>query len=578
MLAQNIDELRFEIDTLADIIQKAEKVVGSETKLRQLKETLQDLDRSYPNEKILVFTESLDTLDYLVNNIRSWGYTVNTIHGSMNGDERKQAETVFRDTTRVMVATEAAGEGINLQFCHLMINYDLPWNPNRLEQRMGRIHRYGQRLPVFIFNLVAADTREGEILVRLFEKLDSIKAIMGNDKIFDVISDIVPGKSLSQMMLDATVRSKQQKQILSELDGIVGDSSAIKNQMKDSFTTKQMNVTALRGIGELINEKSLAPEYSKYLFCNIIRAAGGQVQDEGQTAQITVPPPISGGKFLASFEKGVHDKMPDTEFITFGHPVFEAALQWARTKFSADIMNKTTVRDPTGRLDGYLVFYTGNVHHGAGKSISSHMVACLINPKTDTIKSVSPSVLLDLDWSEDVSSADNVDIDYLQKAASPLVGQELKSHVSNMAQYGRIQADMAQKYGLKSMDFLLDSIEGDILRLLDRKRRGNKVDLAIYNKREDRNKYRMARKNLQQRIESDLDLRIEEISLIGAIHVIPVPSKTSRQSAHDAGIEFEMQHDRMPESVSGQGYGFDMRSYTNPPISSASASGTPSRI
>ena len=115
----------------------------------------------------MIFTESRDTLEYLEKRLRKWGYKVNTIHGGMHPDERIAAEQVFKQETQVLVATEAAGEGINLQFCHLMINYDIPWNPNRLEQRMGRIHRYGQKYEVFVYNLVAADTVEGKIFTKI---------------------------------------------------------------------------------------------------------------------------------------------------------------------------------------------------------------------------------------------------------------------------------------------------------------------------------------------------------------------------------------------------------------------------
>ena len=180
--------------------------------------TIVELDRGYPDEKILVFTESRDTMEYLTQRIRDMGYEVNNIHGTMPPKARKEAEAVFRDRTRIMVATEAAGEGINLQFCHLMINYDLPWNPNRLEQRMGRVHRYGQKRPVYVFNMVAADTREGEIMQTLFAKLEEIKAAVGSDKVFDVISDIVPGKTLSQMLLDATVKAKTPEAHTERLD------------------------------------------------------------------------------------------------------------------------------------------------------------------------------------------------------------------------------------------------------------------------------------------------------------------------------------------------------------------------
>ena len=144
---------------------------------RCVDEVLERIDLFRSGEKLLIFTEAKDTLDYLAENLAAWGLRVNHIDGSMAPAERRAAELAFRDPAgaQVMVATEAAGEGINLQFCHLMINYDLPWNPARLEQRMGRIHRYGQKHdPVVIMNLVAPSTREGKVLKVLLDKLEKI--------------------------------------------------------------------------------------------------------------------------------------------------------------------------------------------------------------------------------------------------------------------------------------------------------------------------------------------------------------------------------------------------------------------
>ena len=148
-----------------------------------------------PKMKLLVFTEHKDTLDYLAGDgkdgrplgkLREWGLTVTQIHGGMKiGDRdtpgtRIYAEREFRSTAQVLVATEAAGEGINLQFCWFMINYDIPWNPVRLEQRMGRIHRYGQEHDCLIFNFVAVNTREGRVLQKLLDRLREIRKRAGH--------------------------------------------------------------------------------------------------------------------------------------------------------------------------------------------------------------------------------------------------------------------------------------------------------------------------------------------------------------------------------------------------------------
>ena len=575
--AQNMEELRDEIGIIASLIQQAEEIVGSESKLSQLKKTLEELDRTYPDEKMLIFTESKDTLDYLVQHVCSWGYTANTIHGSMSAHDRREAEDVFRNETRIMVATEAAGEGINLQFCRLMVNYDLPWNPNRLEQRMGRIHRYGQKLPVFIFNLVAADTREGEILIRLFEKLEDIKAIMGSDKIFDVISDIVPGKSLSQLLLDATVRSRKQTRIISDLDAIIGDPELVKDQMQDRFTSQRIDSLKLETLKQAVVETSLVPEYARRLFCDIVSAAGGNVRDggtEGRTAHVRIPARIhadSNGNapqdVLAVFDTGARAEFPDSELVTFGHPAFDASLQWAVSQFAADAGRIATARDPTGRLDGYLMFFTGNVLYSTGEHVASHMVACAVGPDSGQASPISPSVILDLDWN-DYGADNGVQHDDAAPAAPALEAAleaatlEMQSHAERVAVHGRIQAKMAQKYGLRSLDSLLDQIEADIIKLLEKKIRGIKTDLAIHNKRKDRTKYRTARFDLERRIESDVNLEIGKISPIGIVRVVPDPAVDARDKMSAVAIAENMENKRgrVPENLHGKHLGFDIRS------------------
>src|SRR5207244_8124118 len=141
-----------------------------------------------------------DTLDYLSARLRSWGFSVTNIHGGMRLPERIQAERDFRERDQVMVATEAAGEGINLQFCKLMVNWDIPWNPNRLEQRMGRIHRYGQNSDVWVFNLVAVNTREGSVLEKVLKKLDVMREQMGDDRVYDVIDDLLEDVPLVKLI------------------------------------------------------------------------------------------------------------------------------------------------------------------------------------------------------------------------------------------------------------------------------------------------------------------------------------------------------------------------------------------
>ena len=158
--------------------------------------------RHNPDEKLLIFTEFKDTLSALERRFREWGFPCAIIHGQMNLQARIDQERRFRDEVQVMVATDAAGEGLNLQFCRLMINYDLPWNPNRLEQRMGRIHRYGQKRDCYVFNMLYPETREGHVLQRLTEKLERMRQRLG-DTVYDVLGALLEGVRLEELIMQA---------------------------------------------------------------------------------------------------------------------------------------------------------------------------------------------------------------------------------------------------------------------------------------------------------------------------------------------------------------------------------------
>lgn len=182
---------------------------GQESKFEKLQEVLRD--PRFQNEKFIIFTEHRDTLEYLVRRLEGMGLTgtLAQIHGGMDYQEREKQIEFFRKSSTsggasYLIATDAAGEGINLQFCWLMINYDIPWNPARLEQRMGRIHRYKQKHdPVIIFNLVAARTREGRVLKTLLDKLEAIRRELNSDKVFDVVGRLFEGISLKEFLIQA---------------------------------------------------------------------------------------------------------------------------------------------------------------------------------------------------------------------------------------------------------------------------------------------------------------------------------------------------------------------------------------
>jgi len=227
VVATSLAELRSEqiqVQSLRDLAQAVYER-GQESKFERLRQVIRD--PAYRDEKLIIFSEHKDTVDFLVRRFEALGFTgqIASIHGGMDWRERERQVELFRRPASeggatYLIATDAAGEGINLQFCWLMVNYDIPWNPARLEQRMGRIHRYKQAHdPVVILNLIAGKTREGRVLKTLLDKLEKIRKELGSDKVFDVIGRVFDGVSITQYMHDALTDERGEGATVQRIEG-----------------------------------------------------------------------------------------------------------------------------------------------------------------------------------------------------------------------------------------------------------------------------------------------------------------------------------------------------------------------
>ena len=225
--AQTVAELESEIRILSDLEQQAKAVVasGQDRKWDELSKILQNNpemhDAAGRQRKIIIFSEHRDTLNYLHDKIAGVlgnSEAIITIHGGTHRDERRRLQALFRSDpeVRVLVATDAAGEGVNLQNANLMVNYDLPWNPNRLEQRFGRIHRIGQTEVCHLWNLVAKETREGDVYHRLLKKIEVESAAL-QGRVFDILGEVFEETSLKDLLIQA-IRYGDQPEVRAEID------------------------------------------------------------------------------------------------------------------------------------------------------------------------------------------------------------------------------------------------------------------------------------------------------------------------------------------------------------------------
>jgi superfamily II DNA or RNA helicase len=289
--ALELEQLRAEISALKDLVEQARRVRenANDSKLAALKKCLgeaQFMDLKDGRGKLLIFTEHRDTLGYVRDHLERWGFSTCEIHGGMNPHERKQAQEVFRTGAQVCIATEAAGEGINLQFCHLMINYDMPWNPTRLEQRLGRIHRIGQDRDVYAFNFVATDSEEGQpivegrILHRLLEKLDQMNEAL-EGRVFDVIGEVLSlnDVNLPDMLRDAAYDPRRLDEYLDQIDRI--DPAKLKEYEEATgiaLARSHVDFSAFQRRNLEVEERRLMPRYVEAQFVAAAREVGLRVE------------------------------------------------------------------------------------------------------------------------------------------------------------------------------------------------------------------------------------------------------------------------------------------------------------
>src|SRR5690554_4639743 len=292
--AETIPELEAEIVSLQGLEQQALKVVesGNDRKWEELSHLLQDSPQMYTQagnrRKLIIFTEHKDTLNYLVDRIRSMlgrPEAVITIHGGTNRDDRRKAQEQFRNSpdVLVLVATDAAGEGVNLQNANLMVNYDLPWNPNRLEQRFGRIHRIGQTEVCHLWNLVANQTREGEVFQKLFEKLEVEKLALGG-KVFDVLGEAFENKSLKDLLVEA-IRYGEREDVKARLHQVIDealDTEHLRNIMqRNALSEQHMTLEDLYAVKEEMEKaeaRKLQPYFIRSFFTEAFDQLGGELR------------------------------------------------------------------------------------------------------------------------------------------------------------------------------------------------------------------------------------------------------------------------------------------------------------
>jgi len=296
--AQTIQELEAEIIILEGLEEQAKQVVhsGQDRKWDELSKLLQNTPEMHDTDgrqrKLIIFTEHRDTLTYLATKIRGLigsEESVVLIHGGVKREERRKVQELFRNdpATRVLIATDAAGGRCNLQNANLMVNYDLPWNPNRLEQRFGRIHRIGQTEVCHLWNMVASETREGDVFQRLFDKLEIEREALGG-RVFDILGEVFEDKSLKDLLIEAIrygadpeVRARLHRKV----EGVLNTEhleSIIKRNALCEEVMDERRLFSIKEEMEKAEARKLQPYFIRSFFNQAFQQLGGELRPREQ--------------------------------------------------------------------------------------------------------------------------------------------------------------------------------------------------------------------------------------------------------------------------------------------------------
>ncbi|MBA2519396.1 MAG: DUF3883 domain-containing protein [Chloroflexia bacterium] len=435
--ARSIRELEIEVETLKPLERLALEVrqSGQDKKWEQLSQIIDDriseLEPDATRRKLIIFTEQRDTLRYLEDRIKQLlgrPEAVVTITGGMGREERRNAQARFTHDKdiEILLATDAAGEGINLQRAHLMVNYDLPWNPNRLEQRFGRIHRIGQTEVCHLWNLVASETREGAVYETLLKKLEAEREAL-DGRVFDVLGELTFGdrQSLRELMIEAirygddpAVRAKLNERIEGALDR--EHLKALLEQR--ALYQSELNTSRVRQIAEQMaraDARRLQPHFISAFFREAFTLLGGAIRErEPNRYEITRVPGVlrqrdrligRGAPLQERYERITFERTlrqvasrPPATFITPGHPLLDVTIDVILERYSGLLKQGGVLVDPADdgeaiRVLFYLdhkVFDGRTDAHGNKRVISRQMQFVEIN-ETAEVHNAGPAPYLD---------------------------------------------------------------------------------------------------------------------------------------------------------------------------------------
>ena len=598
-LSGDADEVHREVAELREFAQQAKRVETSdaEAKLAQLQTILKEQGFfDDPDQRLLIFTEFKDTLDHLVQRMQDWGFRVGSIHGGMKPGSRDEvgsrlhAEQQFREgNIQVLVATEAAGEGINLQCCNILFNYDIPWNPNRLEQRMGRIHRYGQRFDCLIFNFVAKNTIEGRVLERLLDKLQEIRDALDDDAVFNVVGEILPSTHVESVFRDfysgKLGDAELEDRLLQDVDE--GRFREICQTALEGLASRQLNIAMLVERRARAKARRLVPE----TIARFIKECAPDVPLSLAPAR-GLPHAFHLGRTpptLRKYERDPDWKLPELandykristdrdtadahslEWVTPGHPLFEAlrrhSIERGQDAFDKGACFHSLDHDTPARID----FYRARIVDGLGHIIRERLFTVELMDDAEP-RLLEPDVLGNLtptaapDTLPTVARLPEPDTWLHERALTPFLDEVRSERLP--------EVERIAKHVEVALTEVLFRIDNEIGRAADEVRKqitGAEGRLAQADARHSEATARRERRTRE--LERQRALTLQGVERITSALVLPHPqgddpevrrlrpNAKTEMTAMRVVTEYERDHGRQVEDVHEKNLGYDITS------------------
>ncbi|QLC35678.1 DEAD/DEAH box helicase family protein (plasmid) [Halarchaeum sp. CBA1220] len=537
VVSSDPDKIEEELAIVRDLYNQA-KAIPVDSKAERLREYVDGILEEDPDEKILIFTEYTDTLEYLKGRVFG-DRDIAEIYGDLSQSQRQQQFKKFEGPANVMLATDAAREGLNLQFAHIMVNYDLPWNPTRIDQRIGRLHRYGQQETVEIRNLFFKDTRESIILERLLEKIDEIEETLGMSS--DVLGLVLDDVDLEDQIMSALATGQSPDAVVDDLEAIVEDQEEAVRRVddelliRDKFDLSEEDKEIL-DIVEESGADTVSDEDVAYLVKTVCQEFGGGLrnvrpgpaEDGGDVFDLVVPSQLTGDDIESRYDSATFDRenalVDETlEFITLDHPVVHSMMAYC---LDTDAVGGQTAILTGGKqleTPGLFCNYRIGYLSGTGDTVTEKLVQVYVTPD-GTTKTENIDITGGLPAS---AVGDHPSIDTVAGQAEELVSeaddvaQELINDLAQEAREDRerevrIRREHTENY----FEYRMEDLEERIQQFEERDRSGEDMSAVLAKHRSQLAELREKKNTEMVRLKSEKQVVPDEPDLINMAVVI----------------------------------------------------------